>query len=53
MKYVFEKYEFSNRGRIFHGYESVEASSKEEAATLAQDRVGEGILLHQIFVPQQ
>jgi len=52
MKYVFEKYEFGKRGRIFHGYETVYANSVEEAKQLAQDKAGEGVTLAQIFVYQ-
>jgi len=52
MKYVFEKYEFNNRGRIFLGFETVHADNQEDAKNLAQEKVGEGIALFQIFVPQ-
>jgi len=52
MKYVFEKYEFGNRGRIFLGYETAFASSSEEAREKAQEKVGKDVTLAQIFVPQ-
>lgn len=52
MKYTFEKYEFNERGRIFTGYHSVNATSKEEALELAQSKVGEITTLVPIYVPQ-
>lgn len=52
MKYTFEKYEFNERGRIFVGYHTVNASSNEEAWELAQSKVGEHITLMPIYVPQ-
>lgn len=52
MKYVFEKYEFGDRGRIFIGYASAEASSSEEAKIKIQEKVGNEIVLAQIWVPQ-
>lgn len=51
-KYCFEKYEFSNRGRIFLGYETVFANSTEEAREIAQQKVGD-LTLAQIFVYQE
>ena len=53
MKYVFEKYEFNNRGRIFLGFQQVEANSIEEAREIAQQKAGDNITLAQIFVPQE
>jgi len=53
MKYCFEKYEFSNRGRMFLGYESVNASSLEEARSIAQQKAGDNIFLAQIFIYQE
>lgn len=52
MKYVFEKYEFSKRGRVFLGYESITASSSEEAKSIVQEKVGDNIILAQIYIPQ-
>lgn len=52
MKYVFEKYEFNNRGRIFLGYETTIADSNEEARFIVQEKVGESIKLEQIYTPQ-
>lgn len=52
MKYCFEKYEFSNRGRIFLGYEIVNAASNEEAREKAQIKTGDNIFLAQIFIHQ-
>jgi len=52
MKYTFEKYEFSEKGRIFLGYHSVSALDNEEAKRFAQEKVGENITLVQIYVPQ-
>lgn len=51
-KYVFEKYEFNERGRIFLGYITVKGEDASDALKTAQDKVGESIRLHQIFVPQ-
>ena len=51
-KFAFEKYEFNNRGRIFKGYQTVEAFSLEEAKELAQAKAGEEITLVQIYLPQ-
>lgn len=53
MKYVFEKYEFSNRGRVFLGYETVNATSTDEARDKAQNKLGDSISLFQIYVPQE
>jgi len=53
MKYVFEKYEFSKRGRIFKGFETIQASSVEEARETVQNKVGSEIVLAQIYVPQE
>lgn len=53
MKYCFEKYEFGDRGRIFKGYQQVEAGSVEEARQLAQEKAGDSITLAQIFVYQE
>jgi len=52
MKYCFEKYEFGNRGRIFLGFEQVNASSSEEARQIVQEKVGDEIHLAQIFIYQ-
>jgi len=52
MKYCFEKYEFTERGRIFLGYEQTQASSSQEAREKIQEKVGENITLTQIFVNQ-
>ncbi len=52
MKYCFEKYEYNNRGRIFLGYESVVATSNEEAREIVQQKVGEDIVLAQIYITQ-
>lgn len=52
MKYVFEKYEFGDRGRIFLGYHTVHAEDIDAARSLAQSKVGEDITLAQIFVYQ-
>lgn len=52
MKYCFEKYEFGERGRIFLGYQQVNANSNEEALAIAQQKVGEGITLAQIYITQ-
>ena len=52
MKYTFEKYEFSEKGRVFLGYNTVNAETSEEAKELAQQKLGEDIFLAQIFVPQ-
>ena len=52
MKYCFEKYEFGNRGRIFLGFEQVNAESVEEAREIAQQKAGESITLAQIFIHQ-
>lgn len=51
-KYVFEKYEYGVRGRIFMGYVTVLAESVENARETAQTKVGESITLAQIYVPQ-
>lgn len=53
MKYVFEKYEFGERGRIFLGFETVFSDSTENALLSVQERVGEDITLAQIWVPQE
>jgi len=53
MKYVFEKYEFGSRGRIFHGFETVIADTAEEAREIAQEKVGDNITLAHIYVPQE
>jgi len=52
MKYCFEKYELSNRGRIFKGFEQVNANSVEEAREIAQQKAGDNITLAQIFIHQ-
>lgn len=52
MKYCFEKYEFCDRGKIFLGFQQVEANSIEEAREIAQQKAGEGITLAQIFIYQ-
>jgi len=52
MKYCFEKYEFGNRGRVFHGFETVIADSVEEAREIAQTKVGDDVFLAQIYIPQ-
>lgn len=52
MKYTFEKYEFNEKGRIFTGYYTVNASNNEEARELAQSKVGGHITLAPIYVPQ-
>lgn len=51
MKYVFEKYEFGKRGRVFLGYESVEAQDPYEAKDVLQIKVGEDVVLAQIYIP--
>lgn len=53
MKYCFEKYEFGKRGRVFLGYESVTANSNEEARDIAQQKVGDDVVLAQIFIYQE
>jgi len=53
MKYCFEKYEFSNQGKTFLGYLPVDASSNEEAKQIAQDKVGDSVVLTQIYIPQE
>jgi len=53
MKYCFEKYEFGDRGRIFLGFEQVNAGSSEDARQIVQDKVGDNIHLAQIFVYQE
>lgn len=52
MKYVFEKYDIGDRGRIFLGYITVHAANDAEARDIAQTKVGADITLAQIFVPQ-
>lgn len=51
-KYVFEKYEFSENGRIFLGYITVTGEDNIDAQNTAQEKVGEHIRLQQIYVPQ-
>lgn len=53
MKYVFEKYEFSNRGRIFLGFETIFSDSTENAVLSVQERVGENVTLVPIWIPQE
>lgn len=53
MKFTFEKYEFGDRGRIFLGYKTVNASSNEEAHELARQGLDDNIKLSQIFVYQE
>jgi len=52
MKYCFEKYEFGYRGRVFLGYIMVDASSNEEARSIAQEKIGSEVTLAQIYIPQ-
>jgi hypothetical protein len=53
MKFVFEKYEFAERGRLFLGYISVNATSEEEAREIAQQKSGESVFLAHIYHPQE
>lgn len=50
-KYVFEMYEFGNRGRIFLGYKTVEAFDNYEATELAQQGLADNVTLAQIYIP--
>jgi len=50
MKYCFEKYEYCNRGRVFHGYISVDANDSDEATQLAQLSAGQGIVLQPVYI---
>lgn len=53
MKYVFEKYEIGERGRIFLGYISVNAGDVDEAKDIAQAKAGNNITLAQIYFAQE
>lgn len=50
MKCCFEKYNIGNKGIIFEGYVSIEASSTEEATELAQAKAGAHIKLQQVYI---
>lgn len=53
MKYCFEMYEFSDRGRVFLGYKSINAENADLAKELASNKLKEGIKLEQIYIPQE
>lgn len=53
MKYCFEMYEFSDKGRIFKGYKSVNAYSVDEAKEIAGSKLASNIRLVQIYIPQE
>lgn len=49
-KYLFEKYLHSERGIEFRGYIPVEAETTEQATLCAQEIVGSGIKLQQVYI---
>jgi len=49
-KYLFEKYEFSNRGTEFKGYVPVTAESTAQATLCAQQIAGPHIKLQQVYI---
>lgn len=50
-KYCYEKYELHNKlGRLFHGYVSVMAHDKEDAAAQAQTIAGAHIKLMPVYI---
>jgi len=51
-KYVFEKYEINEKGRIFLGYLTVNGKDNSYALNNAREKVGENIILHEIYTPQ-
>lgn len=53
MKYLFEKYEIGERGRIFLGYESIISDSTENALLSVQEKVGDEVVLAQIYINQE
>jgi len=53
MKYLFEMYEFGKKGQIFLGYKSIVASNNEEAKTIAEANLPEGVMLAQIYISQE
>ena len=50
-KYVFEMYEFGNRGRIFKGYKTVEVVDNSEAVEIANQGLDENVVFAQIYIP--
>ena len=49
-KYLFEKYEFSNRGTEFKGYVPVMAENTQQATLCAQSIAGDHIKLQQVYI---
>lgn len=51
-KFLYEKYEMKERGRIFTGFVQVLAEDSEQALDKARAKVGEDIFLCPIWTPQ-
>ena len=50
-KYCYEKYELhAQKGRIFHGYVSVQADCKEDALAQAQHQAGAHMKLMPVYI---
>lgn len=52
MKYCFELYEFSNKGRIFLGYKTILAANSNEARKIIQSKLPDNVVLAQIYIQQ-
>ena len=48
-QYLFELYKNDNRGRVFLGYKSVAATSKEEAEAILKEKELEEVQLCQVY----
>ena len=51
-KYCFELYEFSNRGRVFIGYKTVAALTKEDALNIVSEKLNQGVQAFPIYLEQ-
>jgi len=49
-KYCFELYEFGDRGRIFLGYRTVQATSSEDALSAVQEKLDDNIRVCPIYL---